>query len=567
MGRRTWCCRPEERVIAFVLLIYALNGGATGLTADEAAMAVAEGGQNQLEALEVLTRRGRFGLRALTQLSRKTTGAPLRRVYEAIGAFKGAEAFSALLEGIRTTDPQAQLGAVRGLGRIGSKEAIEPLVQTAFSPDAEVRAAIVEALARIGIAAAPAVEQLQKSGSPYARETALRVLTRLYSGPRRRELIINGLRDADTSVRSVAVDLTELWRDVSLAEALVELAKDKDAEVASRAVEAIAKFPAMRKTLPEVLGDSRVTRQAWLTAFHRLRDYDDMAIPYLMAAITKAEPRRQSAMLDLLTEDSSEGELRGFVRMLDTPDVDVGTVVQGLLAQMGARADTAAARMVLDERESLVDAIKSYLSTRPRNGITEEIIQAAKEGPLEQRQRHIQIMGELNASEVRQDLVDLLVDTTAEVRATTAKVLGDIGDLGAEAELVRLLDDVNTEVRIEALRGLKGIQSSMSVLARTSAIEDPDPEVSSAAKETFEGSDADYVLDVLERVVRTGSHEERVSALTAIAEVKTTRAAVLLVELVTEGDEKIKKAATDYFDTLPKLDPIYEHAGLGMDKF
>jgi HEAT repeat protein len=218
--------------------------------------------------------------------------------------------------------------------------------------------------------------------------------------------------------------------------------------------------------------------------------------------------------------------------------------------------------MVLSDRASLVEAIKKYLSKRPRNGITDEIIAATKEGPVERRTFHIEVVGELAPGEVREDLADLLGDTETQVRVAAAAALAGLDDAGAEAELVRLLDDPRPAVRIEALRGLARRTSRLSTMARMSAIEDEDPGVRQAAMQSFMGSDDDAVLEVLERVVRSGTHDERLTALTAISEIRTRRAAVMLVDLVTESDEAVKKAAVAYFGTLPKLSPRYENAGV-----
>ncbi|MEO1227459.1 MAG: HEAT repeat domain-containing protein [Myxococcota bacterium] len=550
-----------------LFILCALHVGAPGPSADDAARQVADGGEGARAGLQSLMRKGRFGLRALIKLGRSTSGEEGRRVYEAIGAFRGKEAFSALQEGLRASDKGVQMGAIQGMARTGGPQIVDPLIQTAMAPDEEVRKALVEALTKAGKAADGPAQGLLSSTSPYARETAIRFLARFHSGKKRRQVIVQGLRDTDVGVRAAAVELADLWRDMSLAETLVELSRDKNPEVAARSVEAVAKFPSLRKELPKLLADPRVTRQAWMTAFHRMRDYDDMAIPYLIAAISQAGPKRQAIMLDLLSDDASDGELEAFVNLLDSPKEDVSAVVSGLLSQMGARADTAAARMILDKRESLAEAIRAYLSTRPRNGITDEILDTAMKDPdPERRVEHIGIIGELDPSEVREDLAELLDDTQTEVRVAAAKALGGLKDVGAEAELVRLLDDVKKEVREEALRGLKAYDSRLSVLARMSALEDPDPDVRKAAIASFEGTDADNVLESLERIVRTGSQPERLDALTAIAEVRTERAAVLLVDLVTESDDQIRMAANAYFATLPKLDPIYENAGVGMDR-
>lgn len=537
-------------------------------TADQAAMQVALGGASEQAGLQSLMRKGRFGLDALVRLSQKVEGEQLQRVYQAIGAFKQEKALVALKEGILASDRLGLLGAVQGLGRLGSPDAAEPLLQAALSRDPEVRAAVVQSLVKVGRPAVAPAQPLLNASSAFGREVALRFLARQSSSSKRAELITRGLRDDAPNVRAAAAEMTELWKDVSLTEALVNLTRDQDSEVASRAVEALAKFPTMRIKLPELLSDDRVTEQAWVTAFHRMRDYDSMAIPYLLAAITKASPERKSKMLGLLSEGASDTELQAFVELLDTQDEDIGKTVEGLLSQMGARADTAAARMVLNERESLAEAIRTYLKTRPRNGITDEIIRSTQEGPMERRQFHLQIIGELDAAnEVREELVALLEDTESQIRVSALKTLGGVQDLGTESELVRLLDDVNTEVRVEALRGLKEYDSEISVLARMSAIDDEDSEVRGEALKSFKGADPSAVLRALERVVRNGSHDERVDALSAISEIKTDQAVLLLMDLVTEQDPEVFKAAVGYFDTLPRLDPIYEHAGEGMNKY
>lgn len=549
-------------MFSVVVILCALQCGASDPSAAEAAKLVAEGRGEAQRGLQVLLRQGKYGLRALLEVARGSEGEERRRAYAAIGAFRGDEALTALLEGLSIPDRYAQMGAVQGLARMGTVDAIEPLIKTALTPDPMVRAEIADGLVKIGRPAEPFVKKLLDSPSPYARETALRYFARFYTGRQRRRVIVNGLRDEAANVREAAVDAAELWRDASLADALVELSRDPDPEVASRAVEAVAKFPTLRQELPKVLADPQVTRQAWMTAFHRMRDYDDMAIPYLIAALAKAEPKRQAIMLDLLSADASDKELRAFVDLLDSPEADITDIVQDVLQKMGARADTAAARMVLTERGSLAEAIRTYLANRPRGGITDEILDQAKDGEVDERAEAIQIIGELEASEVREDLVDLLDDTETQIRVEAARALAGLNDVGAEAELVRLLDDDRKEVRIEAVRALKAYPSRLSVLARISAVEDPEESVRRAAMESFRGTNEDSVLDTLERIVRTGTPGERFTAMSAIAEIRTPRAAVLLVNLCTEEDRMVREAATAYFASLPELkEPFLERAG------
>lgn len=553
-------------MLSLVVIVCALQCGASDPSAAEAAKMVAEGRESAQAGLEALLRQGKFGLRALLDVARASEGEERRRAYAAVGAFRGDEALTALLEGLSIPDRFAQMGAVQGLARMGTVDAVEPLIKTALTPDPMVRAEIADGLVKIGRPAEPFVKKLLDSTSPFARETALRYFSRYYTGKERRRVIVDGLRDEAANVREAAVDAAELWRDASLADALVQLSRDPDSEVASRAVEAVSKFPTLRQELPKMLADPQVTREAWMTAFHRMRDYDDMAIPYLIAALVQAEPKRQSIMLDLLSADASDPELRAFVDLLDSNEDDITGIVQEVLQKMGARADTAAARMVLTQRASLAEAIRTYLSGRPRGGITDEILDAAKSGSVDERTEAIQIIGELDASEVREDLVDLLDDTETQVRVEAARALAGLNDVGAEAELVRLLDDQKKEVRIEAVRALKAYPSRLSVLARISAVEDPDEDVRRAAMESFEGTNEDTVLDTLERIVRTGTPSERLTAMTAIAEIKTPRAAVLLVNLCTETDRMVRETATAYFASLPELgDPQLEQAGEKRD--
>ena len=547
---------------SLVVIMCALNVGASDPSPQDAAQMVAEGREQAEAGLQALIRKGDEGVRALAEAARRSEGEARRRAYAAVGAFRGEEAFTVLMEGLSIPDRYAQMGAVQGLSRMGTVDAVEPLLKIALSPDPAVRAEIADGLVKIGRPAVPFVTKIQGSPSPYARETALRFFARFYTGKRRRKVIVEGLRDPAANVREAAVDAAELWRDASLADTLVKLSRDPDPEVASRAVEAVSKFPTLRQELPKMLADPKVAREAWMTAFHRMRDYDDMAIPYLVSALTKAEPKRQAIMLDLLSADATDDELQAFVELLDSPKQDITGMVQDILQRMGARADTAAAKMVLGERASLVSAIRDYLSTRPRSGITDEILDATKEGTVEDRSEAIQIVSELDAGEVREDLVDLLDDTETQIRVEAARALAGLNDVGAEAELVRLLDDDRQEVRIEAVRALRAYPTRLSVLARISAVEDAHEDVRNAAVASFEGTTENSVLDTLERIVRTGTPGERLTAMTAIANIRTPQAAVLLVNLCTEKDELVRETATAYFASLPALpDEKLERAG------
>ena len=120
--------------------------------------AAASGGVAQATYVEPLKRDEPAGLKPFSQWTEQDTAA------DALGRI-GPSAVPALVQGLKSSDPEVRLTAAEVLARMGSaaKEAVPDLVLLLDDPDERIRKTAARTLGRIGPEAAPAVPALMRS--------------------------------------------------------------------------------------------------------------------------------------------------------------------------------------------------------------------------------------------------------------------------------------------------------------------------------------------------------------------------------------------------------------------
>jgi HEAT repeat protein len=228
---------------------------------------------------------------------------------ETIGWFYGKrvikeltlEEYNVLLSLLVHKKSRLRWSAADRLGKIGNSSAIEPLIQALQDAHWLVRLHAAKALGRIGrhIAIDPLLD-IMDDECPYVRRRVVTALVQLNSdrGPQITEALISALSDSDKGVRACAAWGLGDIASPSTVDAVASSARDHDANVSWRAIEAL-----------QNIGIHAVG------ALIQLLDCPDSAIRYrAVKALGKSGDLRAAIPLRAMLDDPSE-KVRGRAKV------------------------------------------------------------------------------------------------------------------------------------------------------------------------------------------------------------------------------------------------------------
>lgn len=518
------------------------------------AAAVEAVAQGRPEAVETLVEARARGLWALGAALKKAEGPERSRLITALGAFRyrpqKPRATWMLRRILRSERADDRLAALAGLKALAPAGLDQILADHVDDPDPDTRIALAALLAT---SAGPRVADrlLARQDDPDAavREVVLRFLAQRLEGDPQRALLARALLDPAPEVRRAAIGLAALTRDPAYREALTALARRGAPAEAELATRALTRFTGATVILVRVVADPEAPLESARLAFDFVRERRRHALDLLLPALAKLEaPRREALMAPVVNAPSPE-ELADLVVGLDHPNPVRAARARAWLRRVGALGDEAVAIALLEARPARAERLRSYLAARPRGGVTPQMLQRAQtpDAP-ETRVRAIRVIGRIGTPQVRQNLLSLLEDPAAEIRAAAATAVRDLEQ--AELSLVVLTVDPAPPVRAAAIEALRDHAGESAWRARLAALRDDEEAVRLAAIRGFVGTRHLEALARLENRVLLGTPRERRAAVDAIARSPTTHAAVKLVELIAHRDPQVRKAALAYVETL-----------------
>jgi HEAT repeat protein len=183
---------------------------------------------------------------ALARLARDDRSNHVRiAAVEALGHIGGRSAAGFVAPLVKADEPDLVRAAVRALGRISHADAQTPLVEALHSPDAEVRAEVVEALGERG--GAEAVEHLRRVAAtdtePLVYGAATDALRRVATPEAVAGLVA---LTADPTRREAAVDALAQTKETLLEEVARGLSASHAVEVRRAVVEALGRMKSQR---------------------------------------------------------------------------------------------------------------------------------------------------------------------------------------------------------------------------------------------------------------------------------------------------------------------------------
>jgi HEAT repeat protein len=161
-----------------------------------------------------------------------------RAALKSLGHINHPDRLPPLLEALRSPDARLRIETLQALSERGSDKTITAMQWTAAAdPDAQVAQAAIDALARLATPEAIAA-LVDLTAETSRREASVNALARL--GEQKIELIANGLKHAQTSVRCAVIDALRRMKNPLASKALLDALDDEDANVRVGAVNALA---------------------------------------------------------------------------------------------------------------------------------------------------------------------------------------------------------------------------------------------------------------------------------------------------------------------------------------
>jgi len=343
------------------------------------------------------------------------------RVLGRLGGRRALDAFTRVLE--EEKDESIRWNAVLILGGMG-EEAIEPLVLAMNDPVWEVRESAATSLANMGEAAFESLLKALDSPHDYTRSRAASALGKL-GDLRALNPLISLLRDGTDFVRWNAAEALGEIGDPAAAEPLGRTLLDKDRGIQWKATLALSKMgePGVQILLRALEAEGAYTRQ------------------------------------DLIAALADLGEMRAVGPIVRALGSETKEVRWNAIIALGKLGDPLAVGPLA---EFLKDRDESFRGN------------AAK------------ALGEIRDPSAVPSLLDALKDREPSVRVFAAEALGVIGDHKAVEPLILLLDDMDSEVRKAAATGLGSIGDPLAEGALREAATDGDEEVRYAAERSLE---------------------------------------------------------------------------------
>ena len=281
-------------------------------------------------------------------------------------------------------------------------------------------------------------------------------------------------------------------RDANAADALIELLKNANAEVASAAALTLGHIggPAAAKALEQALSvapaavRSAVAEGCILCAERSLAGGTSEEAVRLYDAVRKADvPKqriveatrgailaRRSAGVPLLLEQLKSADKALFAIGLRTARELAGReATDALVAECGRATPDRQALLIL------------VLADRGDTGALPAVLQAAKNGPEEVRSVAIRVLGRLGNASCMPVLLDAAMDADSQLSQSALAVLTDVSGKEVDEEVIARLAKSEGKVRqiLIQLAGRRSIKAAVPALLK--AADDSDGQVRSAA--------------------------------------------------------------------------------------
>lgn len=419
----------------------------------------------------------------------------------ALGVGKVEEAIPVVAQWLQDINKQTRVKAADVLGLIGSQKAVQPLSRALADTEGDVRRAAVEALGKIGgeSVVVPIIGRLEDD-QVAVRRAAVEKLKDL--GDSRAVIpLLERFGDSSKDVRITAIQAVGRLGDQSAAPALIRLLRDQMLEIRLAAVEALGllKAPAAVDALIPLLD----------------RTSDEMGAKVAEALGRIGDPRA----------------VRELVKKLRTENLRLAAGEALKLVGAGAvpaLLECLAGKMEDCEAGPVVDLLKVLGDKRATADLVAELSRTRVK-----KQRVIEALGAIGDPAALVPLLALLDDKDAELRKQVLKVIEPMLDGRAGDVLIKALADGDEEIRVLAADYL-GVLGSKAAVPRLLALVGEDTGAGlrvQAIRSLGRIGDA-RATKALVALVKTGKADMQLEAADALANLKDPASIAPLLALV-----------------------------------
>jgi len=443
--------------------------------------------------------------------------------FEELGQIRDEEPVEILSGYLEDQRASVRETAARSLGETKLPSAFEPLVKRLTHESAEMRAAVVHGLGILGDRRAILPLVTLASEDPQFNIRATDALVRI--GPAAIPFLIEIAEDAEPGHMLIAILALGRLKDARALEVLATKTSHQMATIRSHAIEAIGQ-----------LGESKGVR-------------------YLVKGLTDENigVRIQSAIA--LRKMGDKRAADSLVQALNDPDEDVVEHVLGALGACGEKSVVPHVLPLLESaNDEICIAAAEALGRLGDEGAVPRLCELlAKFAEAENKAVRLKVLDALRRlkhPEAVPYMVDLLADPLPEIRERAVDVLGQIGDQSAVVDLENLLKEDRSEpVRIACAKALGEIGDPESLTALEEALTDT-VQVRLKAVISLGQLGNDSAMLSLTAMLRDQLPELRYHAAQALAEIGDQRSIRPIEVLAADPDPMVSRGA---FKALSKL--------------
>ncbi len=475
-------------------------------------------------------------------------------------------------------DDNVALAAVEALGRIGGREALEPLLQLAETRNFFRTFPTIDVLGRSRDSRAlPAL--LKLSADPLYATEALRALGRL-GDPAAVPVLIEHLSRAGGSlVCTIAVALVAihdsaerrfgtgisierlLLASPSVADARRHLTLGlKRADPSEQlALGQVLSWIGEESTVPTLLGLLRAAPAVAQVAVTSLKKLGAVAEPFLLDALHAGTSEERRLLVPILGgRQAARDEL---VACLEDEDSTVRALSCDALARCSdASVAPAIFRLLSDPDARVGQAALAAIQSLGSDETRRLALETARSTDARVRRAGLRIVGYFGYSEGLDILIQATQGDDETVREAAIAGLPYLEDPSALRVLLEAAQHESARTRTAAVRALGHTSGEPSVQGRLhEALRDTDAWVRYYACQAIGRLQDDAATDLIAELLRDHSGQVRVAAVEALAHLRGARAFAVLSEVLSSSDADLYRAAlvalgiSKKKEALPKL--------------
>ena len=447
---------------------------------------------------------------------------------EALGKIGDERAVQPLVEAAKDDNEKLRSGAQSGLRHLG-EPAVEPLVGLLGDGDRNVRRRAASSLSALGEIALEPLRGVLQEGSANERGAAVEALG-ILGDPRALGALVAHLEDQDGDVRIGAIDALAELGEADAIEPLLAALSDPEGPARRKAAQAL-----------ERMGEPDWKRwfQGYADDFIQVAQSDDRRT---LAILRKALSRQEGpALANAARSLGKLGDIEALsplIGTLENPDAGVREAAVEAISQLGDEAVEPLASIFQSPEGKSPDVLGEVALALGKLGNHQALIPllgalGADEGSL--RARAAEALGSLGERDAISALIDTLCASEGAVRRSAALALNELGDRSWRLWIQGDDDDFKRLGRSDDPRAVDVL---LSVLGQG-----PDSGLRSKIVDALGRLGGDRALEKLTELLGGDDEEARQNVIEAFGQMGDKRAIDTLVPVLTTPQGELRRGA------------------------